>query len=260
PYVRYEVADHVATILIDRPEMKNALDFGAVEAIAACVRAAGEDPDVRAIVITGVGDAFSSGGELDEIERLRQLTPLAIRRNVYGKFQGMVRAVKDVEKPVIAAINGVAVGAAFDLALACDLRLAADTARMGEVWVRLGVIPGMGGMYLLPQIVGIGKANELAFTGDLIDAYEALRIGLVNRVVPAAELREEAMRWARRLAAGPTPVIGIIKKGIIRSYDSTLAAELEFAGYVQGGVMQERYYAEGLAATRERRAPRFHED
>ncbi|MEW6615202.1 MAG: enoyl-CoA hydratase-related protein [Thermodesulfobacteriota bacterium] len=226
-------------------EIKNALER------------ASQDNEVRAVVITGAGSVFCSGIDLPQGEKIVDMTPVEVREEIYAVFQGVVRAIVDLPKPVIALVNGPAIGAGFDLCLACDIMIAAEDAKFSEFFVRIGTLPGMGGMFFLPQLVGIGKANELAFTGDIIDGIEAERIGLVNKVVPTDQLEKVTGEFANKLARGATKAIGMIKMGIRRGIGSNLSSELEFASFAQSVCIKTEDAREGFKAALEKRRPEF---
>jgi enoyl-CoA hydratase/carnithine racemase len=165
--------------------------------------------------------------------------------------------MRSMEKPVIAAVNGAAVGAGCELAIAADFRIASSAARFGEVWIRLGCVPALGGMFLLPRLVGLGRATEMIMTGEIVDAEEARRIGLVSRVVAPDALRDAALDLARRLAAGPTRALAAVKAALNRGLSSNLWAELESTVPLQLSCFATRDFAEGVRALAERRPPRF---
>ena len=189
PLVRIERDDDLATVIIDRPERRNALGSAAAKAVADAINEASRT--ARVIILTGAGEAFCAGGDLEELERWSDLDKQEIGGILYESFQGMVRAIRASNAVVIAAVNGAAVGAGMDLALACDLRIASESARFGQVWVRLGVIPGTGGAWLTQMHAGPTKASELLLTGRLIDAHEALECR-------SRELGRAGRRAARR--------------------------------------------------------------
>jgi enoyl-CoA hydratase/carnithine racemase len=218
---------------------------------------AAADPATRAVVITGAGAAFSAGGDLDFLRELPGMPPARAKEAVYGTFQRVPRAIRAMDKPVIAAVNGAAVGAGCEIAVACDFRIASETARFGEVWIKLGCVPAMGGMFLLPRLVGLARATEMVLTGEIIDAAEALRIGLVSRVVAPGDLPGAAGELARRLARGPARAIAVAKAALNRGLDSNLWAELEATVHAQVMCFTTRDFAEGVQALSERRAPRF---
>src|SRR5215210_7277999 len=194
--ILYEVEGAIATITLNRPEQLNPMTTAIqADTIDALATAAG-DPAVRVVIVTGAGRAFSSGGDLTRLGSSGDAAPGGPptpyeRRSWLRHTQKMVLALRECEKPVIAAVNGVAAGGGCDIALACDLRFASDRAPFGEVFARIGLFPGTGGTYLLPRTVGVAKALELIWTGDLLDAAEAERIGLVNRVVAHEDLLAE---------------------------------------------------------------------
>ena len=253
----YNKKDNVATVVINRPKLRNALSIDTGKEIRKALEGAAGDDEVRAVILTGAGSAFCSGIDLPQGEKILEMAPVRIREEIYAVFQGMIRSVIDLPKPVIASVNGPAMGAGFDLCLACDMRIAAEEAKFSEFFVRIGTLPGMGGMFFLPQLVGIGKANELAFTGDIIDGIEAERIGLVNKVVPADQLEKATEDFARRLAGGPTKAIGMIKMGIRRGIGSNVSSELEFASYAQSICIKTEDAKEGFRAALEKRRPEF---
>jgi len=247
--VRTEFDDDLGVVTIDRPERRNALDAATAEELAGALSAAGGR--ARAVIVTGAGAAFCAGGDLDELARWSELDPAEISGVLYKTFQQMIRAVRASDAVFIAAVNGPAVGAGMDLALACDLRVAAESARFGQVWVRLGVIPGTGGAWLTQALAGPGKAAELLLTGDLIDSHEALSAGLVNAVVPDEALIGEAKELAGRILRHPPAGVVANKRAYIQATDAAVEAALEHAAKVQG----ERFTSEEFkAAVRAARA------
>lgn len=189
--VGYQVADGVATVTLERRERKNAFTLEMLDSCGAFLRRAADDDEVRIIVVTGSGDSFCAGVDLDVLAQLDN-SPLARKMVLTERVHGLARVISSVDEPVIAAVNGVAVGAGLDIALMCDLRFAASSARMSEGYIRVGLVPGEGGCYLLPRLVGPARALELLMTGRFVDAAEALAIGLVNRVYEDAELAAQA--------------------------------------------------------------------
>ncbi|HYZ48025.1 MAG TPA: enoyl-CoA hydratase-related protein, partial [Sphingomonas sp.] len=197
----------ILTVTLNLPEKRNPVsDPTVIEALEETLRAADSDIGVRAVILTGAGSAFSSGGDLKAMKAgtgLRAPVPAQTRRNYREGIQRLPLLFHALEVPVIAAVNGPAIGAGLDLACMCDVRIAAETAVFAESFVKLGIVAGDGGAWLLPRILGFSKATELALTGETIDAAEALRIGLVSRVVPAAELMAAAREVAAKIAANP---------------------------------------------------------
>jgi enoyl-CoA hydratase/carnithine racemase len=249
----------VVTITLDRPDRLNALTFEVYRELAETFEQLDSHDDVRAIVITGRGRGFCSGGDQDDIIKnlLGQDTPSLVR---FTRATGrLIEAMRACKRPIIGAINGVAVGAGAVIACACDLRIVAAKARFGFVFPKVGLCGAdMGATYLLPRIVGLGHASELLFFGDLIDAEHAARIGLANRVVADGE---EAVRvateWARRLASGPAFAHSMTKQMIESEHTMALGAAIEAEAQAQALCMQHPDFAEAHAAFKEERAPRF---
>ena len=250
-------ADGVLTLTLNRPDSLNALTVEVMGALADRLEAAAADRSVRAVVITGAGSAFSAGGDLAFLQELPGMPPARAKEVVYGNFQRVPRLIRAMDKPVIAAVNGAAVGAGCEIAVACDFRIASEKARFGEVWITLGCIPALGGMYLLPRLVGFAKATELVLTGEIIDAREALRIGLVNKVVMPPDLPRAAEELARSLARGPARAIAAAKEALNRGLASTFWAELDTTVDAQVMCFATRDFAEGVRALTEKRPPRF---
>src|SRR5437899_7554239 len=216
----YETKDRVATLTLNRPDRLNALGGTLREDLTAGLTRAIDDPDVRVIVITGAGKGFCAGGDVKAMQDANQAgraRPLMER--VAPSRDRTVLLMRDSPKPLIAAVNGAAAGAGMNLALACDIRLASSAARFSQAFVKRGLHPDWGGTYFLPRIIGMAKACELIFTGDLVDAAEALRLGLVSEVVPPAELLPTAHDLPRRTAAGPPVAIRPAKPSLHRAPD-----------------------------------------
>jgi len=259
------VDDGVCWITLNRPKAGNAISADMRDQVVVWLEEASADLAVRVVVLTGAGDkGFCTGADL----RTRAPGPARpagaperatgdAARLIRTGWQRLVSAVLDCEKPVIAAVNATAAGGGMHLALACDLVLAAEEARFIEVFVRRGIAPDAGGAYLLTRLVGPQKAKELFFYGDDVPAVDAERLGLVNRVVPRAELLAEADRWARRLATGPTKAIGLTKSLVNRALESDRTTALWDEAVAQELVTGTQDCAEGLAAFAERRPPVF---
>jgi enoyl-CoA hydratase/carnithine racemase len=253
----------VGTILLNRPASKNAFTPPMLTEWARMLARAGEDESVRVVIVTGAGDAFCAGADLKHLGE-RAATPAAgsaavtAQRSLERDVHQVAYAMESLSKPVIAAVNGAAVGAGMDMALMCDFRFAATTARFSEAYVRVGLVPGNGGCYFLPRIVGVEKALELLLTGDFVSADEALRIGLVSRVVPPEQLVEEARGFAARLAAMPPVHVQLIKRNVYQSADADLRTSLRLAATQMGLVRTLADSAEALAAFRERRPGVYH--
>jgi 2-(1,2-epoxy-1,2-dihydrophenyl)acetyl-CoA isomerase len=256
--INFEKIENVARITLNRPEKKNALNTEIVSEIGDAVEEISRDPKIKALILTGKGETFSSGGDVEML--INDLCPRSSTeiREILKKFYGRgAIALRSLEIPVIGAINGPALGAGFDLSLHCDMRIASETASFGSIWVRISTIPALGGMFLLPRIIGLTRASEMMMTGDVIDAREAYRIGLVNKVVPAEKLQETALELAQRLAKGASAAIAIVKNGINRGLDGTLLGEIDYAIYMQGLCLKMEDCQEGILAFKEKRKPKF---
>jgi 2-(1,2-epoxy-1,2-dihydrophenyl)acetyl-CoA isomerase len=262
--VQHRTTDGVAWITLDRPEVGNAITPDQRDRVIALLQQASSDIATRAVVLTATGKAFCTGADL-RASRTPAARPEGaperavgdISRTIRDGAQRLIAAVLDCEKPVIAAVNGTAAGIGAHLALACDLVLAADGASFIEVFVRRGIVPDGGGAYLLPRLVGPQKAKELMFFGDKVPAAEAERIGLVNRVVPAAELEATAAEWAARLATGPTRALALTKALVNRSLETDRAGAFADEAVAQELAMHSADAQEGIAAFVERRDPAY---
>lgn len=249
--VKIERDGEVATVTINRPARRNALGSSDAQAVASAIVDASQGS--RVIILTGAGEAFCAGGDLEELERWNNLEESEISGRLYESFQQMVRNIRASHAVVIAAINGAAVGAGMDLALACDLRIASSSAKLGQIWVRLGVIPGTGGAWLTQMVAGPTRAAEMLLTGDLIDAETALAAGLVNEVVTAEDLLPAARRMANRILRHPRDGVVANKLAMTRVQEAALEAALLHAAEVQ----PERFTSEEFRkAVRGARSPR----
>ncbi|MCL6734924.1 enoyl-CoA hydratase/isomerase family protein [Streptomyces neyagawaensis] len=248
----------VSWITLNRPEAMNALTPDQRDHLVQLLSDASADPAVRAVVITAAGRGFCAGADLrGGAARPAERVAGDVARTIRLGAQRLVAAVLDCEKPVLAAVNGTAAGIGAHLALACDLVLAAEEARFIEVFVRRGLVPDGGGAYLLPRLIGPQRAKELMFFGDALSAADAERLGLVNRVVPAADLEKTAREWAERLAAGPTRALALTKHLVNASLDTDRATAFAAEAAAQEINMTTADAQEGLASFTERRAPRF---
>ena len=248
--VLISVEADVATVAINRPERRNALDAASAAAIKEAIEEA--SASARVVILTGSGRAFCAGGDLDELATWSTLEPDRIASTLYDTFQGMIRAVRAAPAIVIAAVNGAAVGAGMDLALACDIRIAARSAKFGQVWVGLGVIPGTGGAYLTQALAGPGKAAELLLTGDVISADEALAAGLVNEVADDDALLDAARAMAARILKNPRDGVIANKRAYIAASDAAVTAALDHAAEVQPGRFTSDEFKQALEARKTR--------
>jgi enoyl-CoA hydratase/carnithine racemase len=254
--LEHSVERGVATIRLNRPERKNAFTLEMIDEWAAHLVAARTDERVNVVVLTGTGDAFCSGADLGRMESAEQ-TPLERKQQLTDRIHRIALALEDLDKPVIAAVNGVAVGAGMDMALMCDMRFAARSARLSEGYIRVGLVPGDGGCYYLPRLVGTAKALELLLSGDFIDGEEAARLGVVNRVYDDDRLLDETYAFAERLAAGPPIATRMIKRAVYQSAQSDLRTALDLISSHMAVVTSTEDSKEAFRAFREKRQPRF---
>jgi 2-(1,2-epoxy-1,2-dihydrophenyl)acetyl-CoA isomerase len=245
----------IATITLNRPEARNALDMTMRGELLAALDELEAAPEVRVVVLTGAGEHFCAGGDVKSM-RERRNTAAEGRARVEALNRMVLRLV-DFPRPTIAMVDGYAVGAGCNLALCCDLVVASDRARFGEVFAKIGLVPDGGGTWLLPRAVGLARAKELVFTADVIGAAEAAAMGLVNRVVPAAELATATQALAAKIAAGPPAALRLGKHMLNRAAASDLGAALDLEAFSQGIAITGEDHREGLAAFFERRSPRF---
>jgi 2-(1,2-epoxy-1,2-dihydrophenyl)acetyl-CoA isomerase len=252
----YEVKDRIATVTLNRPDKKNAFTAAMLDRWAWALGEAQRDPEVNVVVVTGAGDAFCSGGD---VARMGQgaPTPLDHKNGLWEGVHRVPKALEVMDKPVIAMVNGVAVGAGMGMCVMCDVRIAADTARFSTGYVRVGLVPGDGDTYFLPRLVGPAKALELLWTADFLDAGTALALGVVNRVVPAARLAEETYALARQIAEGPQIPIRMIKRLVYQSLRLDLRTHLDLVSSHMAVVRETEDHKEGVRAFQEKRRPRF---
>ncbi|WP_405136476.1 enoyl-CoA hydratase/isomerase family protein [Nocardia sp. NBC_01388] len=259
PDLEWCIERGVGTITLNRPEARNAFTFEMIRDWARLLVEAKQNDEVRVVVLTGAGDrAFCSGIDLGSISNAnRELTPLARKSQLHDEIHQVALAVEALDKPLIAAINGAAVGAGLDMALMCDLRIMSTSARLSESYIKIGLAPGDGGAYYLPRIVGTSKALELLLTGDFIDADEALRIGLVNRLAEPAELAAATRALAEQIASAPPVTARMIKRATYQSAGTDLRTALDLISSHFAVVAATEDAAEALSAMREKRSPKF---
>jgi 2-(1,2-epoxy-1,2-dihydrophenyl)acetyl-CoA isomerase len=263
--VQWRVADGVAWITINTPEQGNALSADRRDRIAALFREASASLAVRAVVLTAAGERHfctgaALGGARAAVDRPEGAPDRAVgdaARMIRLGWQQLVGSILDCEKPVVGAINGTAAGGGAQLVLACDLVVMADSARLIEVFVRRGIMPDAGGAYLLPRLVGLHRAKEIMFLGDDVSAAHAERLGIANRVVPAAELQSAAAELAARLAAAPTRALAMTKWLLNRSFESDRQTAMDEEAFAQELVTNTEDSGEGMLSFAERREPRF---
>lgn len=258
--LRYEATGAVARITLDRPDARNAYSTAMIESLVAALDAAEADSAVRAIVLTGAGKAFHAGGDLKQMRDGAGMFaggPVALRRQYVDGIQRVPRRLAQLDKPIIAALNGSAIGAGLDLACMCDLRVCARGAQLGSTFVKVGLVPGDGGAYFLARTVGFPRALELVLTGRLIDADEALAIGLVHQVVAPEELLAAADAFAHQIAANAPLAVRLTKRAAYRSWDVDVDTALELAASFQGMVQNTSDHREAVDAILGKRPPDF---
>ncbi len=259
-FLNYEQVGAVVTLTMNQPASRNALTGNtAVDEFVAAARRIATDMSVRVVIITGAGKVFSSGGNVKDMKRFFDdaLTPAAISEEYRHGIQRLALAVYNLEVPTIAAVNGPAVGAGFDLTCMCDMRVAADTATFAESFIKVGIVPGDGGAWLLPRVVGKSLAAEMSFTGDALNAQEALACGLVSRVVPGSELMAEAGKLAARVAANPGPTLRMTKRLLREGEHQRLESLLELSAGYQALAHKTWQHREAVEAFIEKRKPVF---
>jgi enoyl-CoA hydratase/carnithine racemase len=261
PFLLVERTGSIVITTINRPDQRNAIssqdDVAAIDSFCADVAA---DPSIHAVVLTGAGRAFCAGGNVKDMASKRGMfagSPYTMRGAYRSGIQRIPTALYELEVPVVAAINGPAIGAGLDLACMCDIRVAADGATFAESFVKLGIVPGDGGAWLLPRVIGMARASLMTLTGDTIDAATALDYGLVSEVVPADRLLDRAQDIARRVAANPGHATRLAKRLLREGQDMKLAPLLELSAAYQALAHHTHDHEEAVAAMLEKRAPAF---
>ena len=256
-------SEHIARLTINRPNRRNALNDAATGEMGQAIDEVAADDDVRVLVITGAGQSFCAGADLAALKGGSEPGVLAsentddIRRG-FQLGQRMILGLQRMEKPVIAMINGTAVGAGFDLACACDIRIASTKARFMVAYVRIGLFPGFGGTWLYPRTLGsMGKAAEMLFTGDVMEADEAYRLGFLNRLVDEDELESTTMEMARKIASGPPVAIRLSKLMLYKGLEFDLDTALKMAAAAETITLTSHDHEEGIQAMRESRKPNY---
>lgn len=256
--ILYEQQGHIVTLTLNRPEIHNAIsDAEMVDALVEAVARINAADEVKVVILTGAGKSFSSGGNIKKMGAWGEQAPVVTRKMYLDGIQRIPLAFYNLEVPVIAAVNGPAIGAGCDLTCMCDIRIAGASARFAESFVKLGIIPGDGGAWFLPRAVGFSKASEMAFTGDAIDAAEALACGLVSKVVPDDKLMDEAQKLAERIAANPGHALRMTKRLIREGQHMKLDSLLEMSATLQALAHSTADHKEALSAMLEKRKPDF---
>jgi len=246
----------VLTLTLNRPERLNSLDGELLAALLEALQEAQDDAAVRCIVLTGAGRGFCAGVDLTQAALHGRSASESVREHLQGQYAPLITLIRELEKPVVAAVNGVAAGAGMSLALACDMRVAAASATFIQAFVRIGLVPDAGSTYFLPRLVGMGRAMELAMLGERVSAADALACGLVNRVVADESLADAVAELAGRLAAGPRS-LGLIKRALYLSLESDLRTQLAHEEDLQALAAATEDFVEGVGAFLEKRAAEF---
>jgi len=252
------ISEHIATITLNRPDVLNAFNDDVSREFIDTLKQVARDADVRVVVITGAGRAFSSGQDLGDLEK--KYVPghvPTMAADLKRRYDPWVKLIRTMEKPVIASVNGVAAGAGCSLALACDLRIASEHAKFIEVFVNVGLIPDSASTWTLPRLVGMGRAMELCLSGRPVKAEEALAIGLVNQVVAADELQAATLAMATRLASLPGKALSLTKRLLNESFERTLSEQLEAEAFAQETAGHTADHFEGVTAFLQKRPPAF---
>lgn len=253
--VLYEVNQGVALITLNRPNVMNAINQTLGDELYSAFKLADSDPRVRAVVLTGAGRGFCSGQDLND--RIAVDESVSLANSVRERYNILIAKMQTMRVPVVAAINGACAGAGMGFALACDLRFASVDAKFTMAFSKIGLAPDSGTSYTLPRLVGLSKALELAWTGDVFDATEAHHLGVVNRLFESADLLSKTMEFAQRLVAGPTLAYQLTKEAILQNFDASLPDALEREARLQDIAGRSYDFREGVRAFTERRAPRF---
>ena len=256
PHVLYEVKGHIAVITLNRPEAKNAFSPEMIRLWREYLEKAKQDDAIRAIIVTGNGDTFCSGGDIRDMAE-GKLKSWDMKRFLWDGVHRIVLTLEDLDKPVIAAINGAAMGAGMDMAIMCDLRVCSEKAKLAESYIMMGLVPGDGGAYFLPRVAGLPKALELLLTGDVMSADEALRLGIVNKVVSHDRLMAETMKFAEKIAARPPLAIRMTKRAVYQGLTSTLRSHLDYISSQISLLSETKDHQEAARAFLEKRKPKF---
>ncbi len=248
----YQKEERIGTVTLNRPKQKNAINDAMMAELSSLIKDIAGDDEVRVVVVTGGKDHFAAGADIKLVNTIES----ALKAYDFSR-SSPISCLEKLEKPVIAAISGFALGGGLELALVCDLRIASETAVFGQPEINLGIIPGSGGTQRLPRVVGLTKAKEMLFTGDIIDAGEAYRIGLVNKVVPVESLMEEVSKVAAKIAAKPAMAVKVTKAVVNGGINMDLESALRFESQSFGLLFSTQDQKEGVSAFIEKRKPIF---
>lgn len=256
--------NHIATLILNRPERRNAINRQMMQELVIAIENITQDDDVRVLVVTGAGKGFCSGADVDlmpggaEEQTLAKQSVEELRRSfVFQVAKKLILGIQKLEIPTIAMVNGVCVGAGFDLSLACDMRTGCENTRFMCGFVKIGLFPGFGATWLYPRVMGAGKALELLFTGDTLEAEEAKQIGVLNKLAYAADLEKETMILAQKIANGPPIAIRLMKDQVYKGLETNLEITLDAAAICESITLVSQDHKEGVTAMREKREPSF---
>ena len=256
--------DHLATVTLNRPDKMNALNMEMMKELIDAFSDISEDNEIRALLLTGAGKAFCAGADVDimpgggNVSELGELGPEALRRSfLFKAVKKLILGLQQMDKPTIAMVNGVCVGAGFDLALACDLRTASENAKFMCGFVKIGLFPGFGAAWLYPRAMGLTKALELLYTGDVLKAGEAKELGMLNRLTTSEELETVTLAMVKKIAGGPPIPIRLMKSQTYKGLGTDLETALDEAAMCETITLVSKDHLEGITAFREKRAPSF---
>lgn len=255
--IALERKDGLGWIRINRPERRNAVRPQTLQELCGAIDELASDEAVRAIVLSGNGKHFCAGAEFSFLEELQTTPPAQVKANIYAHFQGAARRLYHCRKPTVALVNGAALTVGCELALACDIRLVTPTAQFQESWVRLGLLPPLGGLFLLPRLIGLGRASEMCLSGRAVGAEEAVRIGLAGELVEADDLETRGVAVAAEMAALPPLAYAAAKEGLHRGLESSMENEWMANVSAQSILLGTADFVEGVSAIKEKRPPRF---
>ncbi len=255
-HVVYSRQGEIAVITLNRPDAKNAFSTEMISLWENFLKEAKHDDRVRVIVVTGTGDTFCSGGDIKDMAE-GKLRSWGMKTFLWEGVHRIVLTMEDLDKPVIAAINGAAMGAGMDMAIMCDLRVCSDKAKLAESYIMMGLIPGDGGAYFLPRLVGVSKALELLLSGDVLTASEALTLGIVNKVVSHDSLMDETMKLAKKIAGRPPLAVRMMKRAVYQAQTSTLRAHLDYISSQLSLLSETEDHREAALSFLEKRKPHF---
>lgn len=256
-HIETSLVNHVFIIRLNRPDKLNSFNYQMAEEMQQALKEAASNKEIRCVLLTGNGRGFCAGQDLKEVTEIAEDPDRELSEVVHHTYNPIIKLIRNLEKPVVCAVNGTAAGAGANIALACDMVLADEQAKFIQSFSNIGLIPDSGGTYILPRLVGLARATELTFTGRPVKADEAVRMGMIYRAVPSNELMKEATELCEHLASMPTRGFGLTKKGFNAGFTNNLDQQLELEAALQAEAGNTRDYAEGVQAFLEKRKPTF---